>query len=296
MVTLPSASLEPFEAFTCYNSPYAAHADGSAIDLYPDTTRAPSPVAGEVVAIHRVRAPWQPYAREFDYVIAIDTGVGSWPLWLDDGETAGVVRVLHVDPSVSVGDTVDIGDDLGTVLRAGFFAPWVANHLHVDVRQPSADLRRAGGAVPLSLDTDVQAIPWDGTGEVVSADRTSVELEIPLDDPRSAATWVGLSTDEGSVLDGGLPHYRCGGLVDRLVGGRPSRADGRPVRLLGSRVGSADGPTVDWDEVTIIADGIPMLGLSLFCARPERYRIKLVCPGHSFTVGETIATEIAGDQ
>lgn len=290
MVRLPAASLAPFAAFTCYNSPYSAHDDASAIDLYPPDASAPSPVAGEVVACHRVRAPRRPYAREFDYVIAIDTGAGDHPLHLEDG-TAAVARVLHVEPQVSVGDRVDRGESLGRPLRAGFFAPWVANHLHVDVRPPSTDLRRAGGAVSLSVEADVAGIPWDGRGRVVATGRTFAELAVDTDAATDAA-WVGLAGDDGGVLDGGLPHYDHGGRIDRLLGNRVDGPAHEPVRLLGTLVGTARGPTITWDPVRVLVNDRTVTGLSLFCARPSTFRVKLVGRGHGLSVGDEATVEV----
>lgn len=289
MVELPPATLDPFEAFTCYNSPYVAHDNASAIDLYPRSRLAPSPVAGEVVMIERVRAPWQPYARAYDYVVGIDTSRGSHPVTID-GEGA-IARLLHLDPSIELGDSVDIGDELGTLLRAGFFAPWVANHLHLGFRPSTADLRRARGSDPLSLDVPVDPIAWDGTGTVDRAERTFIELEV--DDPsiKSNTSWVGLGDDDGRIIDGGLPHYPNGGILNRL---NDRMHDGyqRTIRLLGTPIGTATGPSVVWDDVLVQANGEAVTGLSLFCGRPGSFAIKLVKPGHSFEIDETVTVTI----
>ena len=291
MVVLPASSLRQFEAFKCYNSPYAAHDDGSAIDLYPGTNRAPSPAAGEVVAVYRVRAPWQPYTREFDYVIGIDTAAGEEPLVDTATGAPSVARILHVDPVVSVGDRVAVGDPLGVPVRAGFFAPWVANHLHVGFRRAGADLRRAGGSLPLDLEAGVTPYRWDGTGTVVRTGRTFVELAADLDPAAREADWVGVATDDGRVLDGGFPHYPYGGLIDRLTGGTDSVGT-HEVSLLGSRVGEAVGRTVHWADTEVVANDTTVTGLSLFCARPAAFCVKLVCPDHNFAMGDDLGVTI----
>lgn len=289
MIELPSASLRQFEAFTCYNSPYVAHEDASAIDLYPGTVQAPSPVSGEVIAINRVRAPWQPYARTFDYVVGIDTAGGDTQ-FTADGEPA-IARILHLDPTVEVGDTIEIGDTIGTMIRAGFFAPWVANHLHLGFRHRGRDIRRAGGSIPLSLDVGVTPIRWDGSGIVRSVGRTYVELEVEASDRVVSDEWVGLADDEGSILDGGLPHYRFGGILDRLIH-REGVDKSYPVHLLGTKIGTATGPTIDWDDISVEANGVPITGVSLFAGRLSTFRVKLVYPGHSFSVGDQITVSI----
>ncbi len=290
MVTLPPATFEPFVAFTGYNSPYVAHRDFRAIDLYPGHRRVPSPVAGEVIDLDRVRAPAQPYAPPTDGLVAIDTGVGSPPtIELADGEGA-IARLLHVDPSVRVGESVAIGDDLGAGIRAGFFAPWVERHIHLGFRAPGADLRRARGSVPLELPFVPRSVPWDGTGLVVEAAETYTVIDAPNGD---GAEWVGLGTDEGLVLDGGLPHYPHGGVF-------PIDAPGHAeVSVLDTVVGSRTRRSLRWGPVTVRANDTPITGLSLYCARPSHFRVKLITPETTFPVGTRIAVSInrhrAGD-
>ncbi len=294
MIRLPSRYLAPFEAFTCYNSPYAAHDAACAIDLYLAGHRAISPVAGEVVAIHRIRAPRRPYAREFDYVVAIDTDGGQDPIRDIASGEAMIARILHLDPTVDVGEVVSVGQQLGTLVRAGFFAPWVGNHLHVGFRGRGDDLLRAGGSRRLALDVEVAPIHWDGHGAVVAAGRTYLEIEPPASETDGDA-WVGLASDEGWILDGGLPHYPHGGLVDRLTDGRRTAGPSETVHLLGSPVGTASGSTIDWADVTVRVNGKEATGISLFCARSERYRIKIVFSDHNFAVGDEVTVSIEGD-
>lgn len=290
MIEVSASSLEPFDAFTCFNSPYVAHDDARAIDLYPDDRVAPSPVAGEVVAVERVKAPWQPHGREYDYVVGIDTAAGDFPR-TTDGERA-IARLLHLEPAVEVGETVEIGDPLGTLVRAGFFAPWVDNHLHLGFRYPDADLVRAGGSLPLSLDIEAEPISWDGTGRVRATGRTFVELDAPEIASNLAASWVGLADDSGRLLDGGLPHYDRGGMLDGLVGRSLQTRRRREVQLLGTSIGTAVGPTIDWHDLVIEANGEPITGLSLYCAREDAFAVKLICPGHSLAVGDAVTVDI----
>ena len=159
-VTLPATVLRRYRRFTLYNSPYTAHDRGRAVDLYPgDATRpdpgdgdpvpAPSPVAGEVIGTRTARAPAKPYAADDDHLLLVDTAAGDGGIEARDGESP-VARILHVDPAVEPGDRVAVGDPLGRLVRAGFFAPWVANHLHLGFRSPGADLHRASGSLPLA--------------------------------------------------------------------------------------------------------------------------------------------------
>jgi hypothetical protein len=270
-VTLSADVLRRYRRVTLYNSPYAAHDRGRAVDLYPgdathpdpedgDPVLAPSPVAGAVVETRTVTAPSKPYAAAEDHLILVDTAAGDRRVRTAGDETnrghgdPPIARVLHVDPAVEAGDRVAVGDSLGRLVRAGFFAPWVANHLHLGFRPPGADPYRASGSLPLALDPELglEAVPWDGTGTVVAAGETYAVLETPAH-PAPGDAFAGLAAtadagdgngngDDTGVLDGGLPHYGGGGLLG--VGredpaGRTARdpggADGGSRRRLGRR-------------------------------------------------------------
>ncbi|UPV76060.1 hypothetical protein M0R89_08385 [Halorussus limi] len=286
MVTVGPELLEDFPRFSLYNSPYAAHDEGCAIDLYPHEgdwregsegreanegreTAAPSPVAGEVVAARTVSAPPKPYAADHDHLVVVDTG-------------DRLARILHVDPAVEPGDVVARGDSLGEMVRSGFFAPWVDNHVHLGFRDGDANPFRASGSLPLELDPGVElaAVPWDGRGEVVATGDTYAILDAP-DHPAPGERFAGIAADgTARPLDGGLPHYEGGGILgtDETTG---------PVSLAGRRVGTADTRTVAWDDVTVVANGTPVTGLSFVLAR-ETLGAKLVCPDADFEVGESV--------
>jgi len=268
-VTVSRAVLHRYYRFSLYNSPFDAHDEGCAIDLYPEGRRAPSPVAGEVLDTKAVRAPPKPYAAEQDYLILVDTG-------------DYVARLLHVKPGVEAGDTVAVGDELGELVRAGFFAPWVPNHIHLGFRDHDANPYRAAGSLPVEAGVDVEPLSWDGTGTVVETGETWARLDSPTH-PAPAERFVGLASG-ASVLDGGLPHYEWGGLL-----GAPEHDAG--ALLAGQRVGTATGRTVAWDDLTILANGEPITGLALFCSRDDA-GVKLVGEGVDFAVGETVDVEI----
>jgi len=282
-VTLPADVCHQYYRFSLYNSPFVAHDEGRAVDLYPEGDVVPSPVAGEVVETKRVRAPPKEYAADHDWLVLIDT-------------SDAVARLLHVDPSVAVGDRVAVGDPLGETVRAGFFAPWVPDHLHLEFRDPDANPYRASGSKRLALGVGVEPLAWDGTGTVVEAGETWARLDSPAH-PAPGERFVGLANgDDASgrppaVVDGGLPHYDGGGLLaGKLIGGSESGGE-RAVRVAGERVGTATGRTVAWDDVTVLANGDPVTGLALFCAR-DRFGVKLVGESVDLEVGEDVAVEI----
>ena len=300
-VILPDSLLARYERFSLYNSPYRAHDGGCAIDLYPGTltdgrtTAAPSPVSGVVRETKTVRAPPRPYTPEHDHLILIDC---EGPVGLE-GLTA---RVLHVEPSVEAGDRIEAGDSLGTLVRAGFFAPWVDNHLHVGFREPDQNPHRASGSLPLEVGVEIEPLAWDGAGRVVATGDTYAVLDAPTH-PEPGSRFVGVTADGGEpsesrgppserrsegggVLDGGLPHYDGGGLLgleDPLEG---------PVFLNGDRLGTVEGRTITWDDVVVTANGEPITGLSLFCARDADFGVKLICPDQVFSIGDRVDVSV----
>jgi len=272
-VTIPRDVLFQYYRFSLYNSPFDAHDEGCAIDLYPDGERAPSPVAGEVLDTKTVRAPPKAYAAEHDHLILVDTG-----------DT--VARLLHVDPAVEPGETVTVGDDLGELVRAGFFAPWVPNHIHLGFRAPDTNPYRASGSLLVDVAVDVTPLSWDGTGTVAEAGETWVRLDEPAH-PTPGESFVGIANNadggDSGVLDGGLPHYSGGGLLGR---------DGTDAAALaGQRVGTADGRTVAWDDLTVLANGEPITGIALFCGR-ERFGAKLVGEDIDLSVGDEVRVTV----
>lgn len=281
-VTLSESTLRRYRRFSLYNSPYPAHDCGRAIDLYPATNEGLSPVDGAVLETRTVRAPPKPYAHESEYLILIDAG-------------DYVARILHVEPAVEAGDRVAVGDSLGPMVRSGFFAPWVANHVHVGFRRPDQNLRRASGSLPVVADVPVEPLAWDGVGTVVETAETYALLDAP-EHPAPGETFAGIAADDGRVLDGGLAHYAGGGVLTRGDGGArcsdASDSPAGPVSFLGHPVGEATGRDVAWRDIEVLANGERITGLSLFAAVDPEFGAKLVCPGRDFAVGDEVHVEV----
>jgi len=268
-VSLSRDVLFQYRRFTLYNSPYVAHEEGCAIDLYPEKGTAPSPVAGKVVDTRTVEAPSRPYAATHDHLILVDTG-------------QQVARLLHVEPAIEPGDRIEVGDTLGDLVRAGFFAPWVPNHLHLGFREPGANHYRASGSLRVETGVDPVPVPWDGTGTVVETGRTWARLDAPAH-PDPGGAFAGLESN-GGVLDGGFPHYDRGGLL----------GEGTTATIAGTRVGTVSGRDVAWHNCTVRANGQPVTGVALFCAR-DAFGIKLVGEEIDLETGDRVAVTISRD-
>ena len=279
MVTLDGDVVARYPRVSRYNSPYPAHDAGCEIDLYPDagrnadgrTTAAPSPVAGGVVESRTVNCPDRPYAADHDHLIVLDTG-------------ERLARILHVDPAVEAGNAVAVGDSLGEMVRSGFFAPWVDNHLHLGFREHGQNAVRASGSLPLDLDVPIEPASWDGRATVVETGETWIRLDEPTH-PVPGEAYAALASDEGFVLDGGLPHYEAG----------YAEGVGETVSLLGTVVGDRTGDrTVTWRDIAVTVDDVPAKGLSLWLGRDD-LGCKVVCPGHGFVAGDEVAVGIGAD-
>jgi hypothetical protein len=287
-LSLPASLLRQYRRFTLYNSPYPAHDRGCAVDLYPETNAGRSPVAGEVRETRVVRAPPKPYAHGDEYLILVDVDVDASALCVPDEaeyDSEGyVARILHVRPEVSTGDRIEVGDSLGEMVRSGFFAPWVDNHVHVGFRRRGQNVHRARGSLPLVTDVAVEPLRWDGVGTVVETGETYAVLDAPAH-PNPGEGFVGLAADDGTVVDGGLPHYAAGGVL-------ADGADGRTLSLLGHPVGTVRGRDVAWRDVEVVANGRRITGLSLFADRTAAFGAKLVCPDQTFAVGDEVRVTV----
>jgi hypothetical protein len=297
-VTLPPDALDGFRRFSRFNSPYPAHDDGCAVDLYPADERGVSPVAGVVRETRTVGCPERPYAASEDHLIVVDLD-DEW-CRRADAKPGTTARILHVIPEVSAGERVAVGDDLGPTTRSGFFGQWVDDHVHLGFRGPGASALRASGSLPVDVDVPVEPVSWDGRGVVVERGPTHVLLDSPTH-PDPGETFAALASDEGVPLDGGLAHYAGGGVFgrdrDRFGGdGAPTDSDrldeGSSVTLWGTRVGGASGRGLAWDAVDVLANGERVVGLSLFAARDARSGTKVVCPDCEFAIGDSVSLDV----
>lgn len=267
MVRLRGEVVAQFERFSLYNSPFPAHDRGCAIDLYPGGVSAPSPVAGEVVETRTVRCPSKAYAEDHDHLVVVDCG-------------EHVARLLHVDPAVEAGDRIVVGDNLGRLVRSGFFGRWVDEHLHLGFRDPDQNPHRAAGSLRLDVDVEVAPLDWDGTGTVVETGPAHALLDAPA---HPGSGFAALASDEGVPLDGGLVHYPGGGALGRV--------DGSPS-LLGTDIGDATGRDLAWADLAVVVNGRRATGLSLFASRVA-FGAKLVFHrGHDLSVDDAVEVAV----
>ena len=246
--------------FSLFNSPYPGHRLKSGVDVYPSLMfggAAPSPVEGEVLKIRRVKAP---KGRGF-----ADAGYDVVTLLRPTDNPGVVVKLLHVDTHLSVGDHVGLGEALGRLLRSGYYGWGTSPHIHLEVRDPSDPLRARGGHLIHVLTCFTDAVPVEEIeGEVVW---TQPEYALM----RLGSGGVGLTGElegEPGVVDGGIPYYGWLGFhTERPVVGT--------VKLLGQPIADVKevkdrAAIADTRGFSFTLDGEPLLGLSLYMTpRPE---------------------------
>ena len=131
--------------FSFLKSPYAAHKTNSAVDIYYGSFggEALSPVDGKIIDIRSYDTP-TPFKNKDskEYLIAIARGDHA-------------IKIIHIEPDVSIGQKISRGDRIGTFIKNGYFIFWNDPVMHVEVRKPHDYLRASNN---LNL---IPAIDWN---------------------------------------------------------------------------------------------------------------------------------------
>lgn len=268
--------------FSYFNSPYIGHEQGSSIDIYPSYQEwggsVSSPISGSIIRIQKIKMgrarnfPTEPY----------DFGIGIKP----EGSADKIVRILHCVPDLDINERVDIGDHIGTTLRSRYFNYWTGPHYHVDVMNLQ-NFNRASKSFPIKLNGVVscsgsknslesfECIITRVTEDIV----TAVSRDYPSCNIGDLAGLVGITSDSktSGVLDGGIPHYKHGGL---WAGSQPMI--GETVSLWNYPIGRISNTTTEYcifkrgPQLKFKIDGMPVKGLSCFIFSPSQLIHKLV--------------------
>jgi hypothetical protein len=256
--------------FSYFNSPYIGHDIGSAIDIYPRHQEwggdIVSPVSGKVIRIKKMQmgTPKQFPTHEFDY------GIGIQP---EESDTE-IVRVMHCEPTVSEGETVSLGNSIGSAIRSRYFNYWTGPHYHVEIMSVKS-FQRSSKSHPLELDYVFKSkIPIALPDNVeFSVSSVTEDHLIGYSEKLGHAAidyLVGLpATDDAGrvigILDGGLSHYKLGGVI-----GESDLQQGSQVHLMNAPVGTVTDtkPGVSHfkrgPSITTYIDKTEIRGLSCF--------------------------------
>ena len=182
--------------YSISNSPYPAHVLRTAVDIYSEYPYLPV-MEGFVRKIIRIPSGFKVSNSEFDeWVIIIS---------LPDGEN--VLKVLHVKPSVRIGEKLYLGDELGKFVRTYHFYSWTEPHMHVELRKATDPVRALGGYQLFPENELLNVLReyrcTDKEEYIVSSVREKYCLLKPVVGGYPCAQTLDLK----GFIDGGLPHY-----------------------------------------------------------------------------------------
>jgi hypothetical protein len=261
--------------FSYFNSPYIGHTLGTAVDIYPSDQEwggsVPSPVTGKVVRIRKIRMGATKAFPTADY----DFGIAIQP----DGVESKIVRIMHCEPEIQVGDRIDTEDTLGTLIRSRYFNYWTGPHYHVEIMSLDSFHRSSQSHVlEMNLNTTVEksgTLP--SSVEVLLAD---VNEDRAVGYPQKSihakiGNLYGLSIhgrnrSQIGIADAGISHYEHGGIL-----GKSGLRAGDDVFLGQIALGNIDerrnGVSFFKIEHKLAAtiDGIGLRGLSCFLYPPN---------------------------
>lgn len=185
--------------FAFFNSPYPSHKENTGLDIYPKlrfNEIAPSPITGEIVKVKKVKAP---SGRGFK-----DAGYDYLTLIKSHENPDRVIKLLHIEPIVKVGDKINIGDSIGHLLRSGYFGWGTSPHIHIEIRDPNDPLRARGGSPIKNLIFPKECKPLNKLeGDVI--DLVPEYILLNLNEHGNGLT--GEVNGSIGILDGGIPYY-----------------------------------------------------------------------------------------
>ena len=259
--------------FSISNSPYPAHVLRTAVDIYSEYPYLPV-VEGIVKKIIRIPSGYKVCNSESDEWVIIISLPGS----------GGVLKVLHVRPSVRVGERLYLGDELGKFVRTYHFYPWTEPHMHAELRRATDPVRALGG---------YQLFPENELLNVLREYRctdreeyivSSVREEYCLLRPEAGGYPCAQTLYLKGFLDGGLPHYGHASifLADQVLSVRSNKiTSGKYV--IGVLTHLGEYSLIFKPVAKPFAAGSEWRGISYFLMRGE---IKLINNGSRISLDE----------
>lgn len=268
--------LAPDDAyFSYFNSPYIGHTRGTAVDIYPSDQEwggpVLSPVTGKVARIRKIRMG----ATKAFPTANHDFGIAIQP----DGMDTEIIRIMHCEPAIQVGDRVDIEDALGTLLRSRFFNYWTGPHYHVEIMSLDSFHRSSQSQV---LKMNLNTTPEKSGTPLSSVEvlLTDVNEDRAVGYPQKSihakiGNLYGLSIhgrnkSQIGIADAGISHYQHGGII-----GKNGLRAGDDVFLGQIALGKIDETQNGVSsfkiehKLTATLDGIGLRGLSCFLYPPN---------------------------
>ncbi|PIV68784.1 MAG: hypothetical protein COS08_05935 [Euryarchaeota archaeon CG01_land_8_20_14_3_00_38_12] len=193
ILNVKGISIYALNRFSFFNSPYPAHKQGKAVDIYSSL----SPVDGRVKKIIKL---------SHDYVILIECS--------ENPEI--FAKILHIKPSVKPGEKIGAGDQLGSFIRSKFFDPWTDNHLHLELRKKDDPVRARGGYRLIDF-KETKILPGKIKMDIRIESISNNYITASLSEKyfTKIGKFYGLRYKKSSVICGGFPHYGFGGIINQ---------------------------------------------------------------------------------
>lgn len=123
-----------------FSSHYTPHINCAAVDIsnsleFDDD--ALSPISGVVEKIYKIEAPYGRYSK-VDYIIRLKLSGTKYR-----------AKLMHVVPTVSLNERVEVGDPIGKYIRSNYFSYHHLPHIHLEICRDSS--LRPSRAIKLKL-------------------------------------------------------------------------------------------------------------------------------------------------
>ena len=235
--------------YSFFNSPYIGHKLGTALDIY-FRDYALFPLAeGFVIKIREVKPP-QKFFKGKDFVIIFRITNNL------------CLKVLHVRPTIKVGEKVSLGDEIGEMVESGFFMPWSSKHMHMEIRYCKDSIRARGGLLlrPIILSN----VPHAREYEFKIMERYN---EFCWAMPRKTEGYsMTPITSNGHGIEGGLPHYGYGALFSK---DKKLNVFGQTIKV----ERAMENVGLFKTNFQIFANNRKIKGIGIYCNQP---RIKII--------------------
>lgn len=245
--------------FSFYSSPYPAHRETKALDLTSGGERYDdmySPVSGEIIAIKKIPAPEFSKNLDDEYVTAI----------LPEGSDHAL-KIIHLEPSLDVGDYIDAGEKLGKLIRTEFFWKFNDPGIHMEIRKRD-DLFRTGGGMRFEPVLDPIEGETELTGKVTKRAEHYSIIEFPSSGTSGDIT--GLTCDvngRNAFLDCTHPYVDYGGVVG---------AKGGKVSVNGTAIGLAIDGIIQYSNFDIYINDAKAECISSVLSLRKRAELKVI--------------------
>ena len=245
--------------FSFYSSPYPAHRETKALDLSSGGERYDdmySPISGEIISIKKIPAPEFSKNLDDEYVTAI----------LPEGSDHAL-KIIHLEPSLKVGDYVEAGEKLGKLIRTEFFWKFNDPGIHMEIRKKE-DLFRTGGGMRFESTVDGVEGETELTGTVTK--RTDHYSIIKLSGSGTSGAITGLTCDvdgKKAFLDCTHPWVDYGG----VVGAREGK-----VSVNGTAIGTATDSIIQYSNFQIYINDAMAECISSVLSLRKRAELKVI--------------------